>query len=564
MIFLGHNFGMDIREIATEYHSSNYGVDYYNFPNFVNSEYDYWVEQLLNAWDYEDVQMAAYEVQRIVAEECPIIICYENFLYTASRNPLDGMQVSPMQGGTNFETFTNLMGLYPEFETVTSAVDWPGTMNPFRAPWWYGDTATLQGRFNPMTLVYEGLARRDINGNIVPQLAKSINWNPAGQYIDIVLNKDLMWHDGKPFNPSDISFTYDYMQAHPVDPFTEPCSHVTDVAVLGDSELRIYLDHPSYWTFEELLQVPILPEHRWWYVDDPYSYANSLPIGTGPFAFYDYYGELYHGDTNMDLASHQLASARQPEVGSFWTPEDGDYMIGVDFYGGNLPLEYSITMTYDGVVEVITDSMDWSEVIRTGSIPSNIDEIEKVHYIWLPADVEVIVSVDWNTEADLDIYFWSPSTIFNEHLDEIILRSWPWTTNLDVDYSIGHFYLAHSPYLYQPYHVLLKGTTLTIGFGLSAYGATEELAEQNLRDRIDGGLVTIEIDADPVKGANEAYLWEYLTVQYDEITGLYRAHVPYRYYLKALPAGNYEIYWRIDDPIVGVVERVGYVTWVKG
>ncbi|MHA2350643.1 MAG: ABC transporter substrate-binding protein [Candidatus Thorarchaeota archaeon] len=564
MIFVGQNFGMDVREAAIEYHSSNYDVDYYNFPNFVNSEYDYWVDQLLNAWDYDEAQVAAYEMQRVFVEECPIIICYDNYVYSAARLPLDGMQVSSMHGGTNYETFTNLMGIYPEFETVTSAVDWPGTMNPFKAEWWYSDFATLQTKFNPMELVYEGLARRDINGNIVPQLAKTIDWNSAGSYIDIILNKDLMWHDGTPFSPWDIYFTLTYIQDHPVGLFAEACSHMTHVAVLGDKQVRIYLDYASYWNAEALLLVPILPEHIWMDVDDPYLYPNEVPIGTGPFALYEYYGELYYGDTDLDLAGHQLVTAAHPEAGSFWTTDDGDYMIGIDFYSGNLPLDYSITMTYDGCTQVITGSIDSSDVINTGSVPSSVDEIEKVHHVWLPADVDVFVVVDWNTDADLDIFFWPPITSFEEHLDEVILQRWPATTHTEFAHSIGHFYPAAAPYYYQPYHVLQKGTTLTIGFGLTAYGETEAMAEQNLRDRVDEGLVVIEIDAEPVRDAITGYLWEYMIVEYDGSTGLYRALVFYRYYLKAQPAGEYEIYWRLEDPYIGVRQSVGYVVWVKG
>jgi ABC-type transport system substrate-binding protein len=438
MIFLGRNFGMDIRDAAIDYHSSNYGVDYYNYPNFVNSEYDYWVDQLLNAWDYDDVQVAAYEVQRIFAEECPIIICYENFVYSASRNPLDGMQVSSMHGGTNYETFTNLMGVYPEFETVTSAVDWPGTLNPFRAEWWYSDFATLQTKFNPMELVYEGLARRDIDGNIVPQLAKSINYDPAGGYIDIVLNKDVMWHNGRSFSPWDIYFTMNYLQDYPVGLFADACSHVVSVAVMGDREVRIRLDQSSYWTVEDILQVPILPEHIWMHVDDPVNYENELAIGTGPFALYDFYG------------------------------------------------------------------------------------------------------------------------------DEVVLQQWPALTHMEVAYSIGHFYPAPAPYWFQPYHVLQKGTTLTIGYGMAAFDLTAELAEEKLRYRIENGLVVLEIDGKALADADSGYLWEYLTVEYDEYSGQFRAYVPYRYYQKALPAETYRIYWMLDDPYIGVLETTGYVTWVKG
>ena len=239
-------------------------------------------------------------------------------------------------------------------------------------------------------------------------------------------------------------------------------------------------------------------------------------------------------------------------------------MIGVDFYSGDLPLEYSITMTYDGNMEVITESIDWSDVIGTGYVPSSAEEIERLNYVWLPGGVEVTVVVDWNTNADLDIFFWSPSTIFNEQIDEIILQRWPATTNMEVAYSIGHFYSAPYPYWYQPYHVLQKGTTLTIGWTLTAYGVTAEMAEQNLRDRFDAGVVVIEIDGKAVTDAEPGYLWEFLWFGYDSSTGLFRAYVPYRYYLKAQPAGEYEIYWRLEDPIIEIRETVGYVVWVKG
>jgi hypothetical protein len=34
--------------------------------------------------------------------------------------------------------------------------------------------------------------------------------------------------------------------------------------------------------------------------------------------------------------------------------------------------------------------------------------------------------------------------------------------------------------------------------------------------------------------------------------------------MKAQPAGEYEIYWRLEDPYIGVRQSVGYVVWVKG
>ncbi|MFX1484432.1 MAG: ABC transporter substrate-binding protein, partial [Promethearchaeota archaeon] len=439
MVFFGITYGFDIVQIAEHYLSSNADVFAQNWANFRNEDYDFWCEQLQNAEDYSDVQEAVFELQKIMAYECPFIVCYENYVYSAVRRPLENFQISAIQGMTTYETFENLEGIYPDFETVTSAVNWPGTLNPFRAQWWTGVTGVTNDDlgFNPLTLVYESLARLDIDGYLVPQLAKTIDYNVKKQYIDIVLDDDTMWHNGKPFSADDIAFTMSYFQDHPIGIFAEPCSHVDWVEIVDDDQVRIHLDYASYWNMEAVLQVPILPQHIWMYVDNPVAYNNEVPIGTGPFSLYDYYGETIFGDTSIDFASNQLVTAAHPETGTIITPEDGDYLIGVDFWSGDLPLDYSITMTYDGITEFIEGSMELEDIIGEGYQPASADEIEKLHYIWLPGGVEVSIVVDWDTIADLDIYFWSPSTIYNEQIYEMTLQRWPPTVHRQVSYSIG-------------------------------------------------------------------------------------------------------------------------------
>ena len=566
MIFLGNNFDYNIRTAAEMYHSSNLGVYGQNYPNFENTEYDYWYEQLLIAEDYEHVQQAAFELQRIMAYECPIIICYENYEFGAARRPLENFQASSLQGTTNYETYVNLEGIYPDFETVTSTVTWPGTLNPFRAAWWYGMDSPTRAQFNPLTLVYESLARLDIDGYLVPQLAKTftVDYDGDGQFIDVVLNKDILWHDGKPFSVGDVAFTLAYIHDHPFGPFAETCSHIVGVEIVNDKQVRIHLDHPSYWTVEAVLQVPILPEHIWADIGNPYINGDILAIGTGPFALNEYIGDIIFGDTDLDLAGFQMVTISHPESATVWIPEEGEYLIGVDYWSGDLPLDYSITISYDGHEEVINGYMSWEDIISEGYLPSSADEIEKLHYIWLPAEVEVTFVVDWNTGADLDIYLWSPSAIVSEQFDEIILQRWPATTDIDVVYSIGHYYPAAAPYGLQPYHVLQKGTTLTIGWGLSVYDTTAENAEQSLRDCVASEIITIALNGKALSGVHSGYLWEHLSVEYDSIEGLYRAYVPYRYYLKAQPAGEYEVYWRFEDPVIGVLETTGTVVWLKG
>ena len=55
--------------------------------------------------------------------------------------------------------------------------------------------------------VLEGLVKIDRNGQIVSALAKDYKISKDGKEYTFILNKDVKFHDGKPFDAEDVKFT---------------------------------------------------------------------------------------------------------------------------------------------------------------------------------------------------------------------------------------------------------------------------------------------------------------------------------------------------------------------
>ncbi|MFX1483665.1 MAG: OmpL47-type beta-barrel domain-containing protein, partial [Promethearchaeota archaeon] len=338
--------------------------------------------------------------------------------------------VDPVHGATCIDTYSNLLTPSPVHDTVTAAVYAPPEFNPFTALWWYTTPDDVADRgFNPLTLVYEALARPDHTGTIVPWLASSYSVNVVGSSCDVYveLPSDVVWHDLMPLTANDVAFTYDYMNTHQCPIFYEAVSAVTSVDVLDATHFVIHLSRSSYWDQIAILQVPILPMHIWSGIADPYSYENTYPVGSGPFMFHSQSTDVIWGDTAIDFASNQMVSINWPEEAIIWTEEAGDYLIGVDYFSGDLPLDYTITISYDGHSEMITGTITSEDVLSVDYVPASAYEIEGLHYVTLPASTEVTIVVDWTTPggtADLDIYIWSPSSEYSSHLDSLLLQRW--------------------------------------------------------------------------------------------------------------------------------------------
>ncbi len=138
-----------------------------------------------------------------------------------------------------------------------------------------------------MSWVFDTLVWKDGKGYI-PGLAGSWKYNPENQSFIFELQKNVKWHDGKPFSSEDVVFTVEYFKKHPYQ--WVPMEAVAGAEADGPERVIIKMKGP-YAPFLAYVggSMPIIPKHIWEKVAVPARFNDpSAFIGTGPYKFVDF------------------------------------------------------------------------------------------------------------------------------------------------------------------------------------------------------------------------------------------------------------------------------------
>lgn len=137
-----------------------------------------------------------------------------------------------------------------------------------------------------VTLVYAGLMKIDPSGNLVPNIAESINVSEDGLTYNIKVQKNQSFHDGTPLTAKDVIFTFELVKNPELrSPLRGNWNEVT-IEPINEYELNVILKEP-YSPFIENFTLGIMPAHIWSNLpveQIPFSKFNTEPIGSGPFS----------------------------------------------------------------------------------------------------------------------------------------------------------------------------------------------------------------------------------------------------------------------------------------
>lgn len=137
-----------------------------------------------------------------------------------------------------------------------------------------------------VNLVYAGLTKRDQAGNIVLDMATSIEESQDKLHYDITINKDARFHDGSHVTTDDVIYTVSVIQNPTVkSPHRVEWEGVT-IEKKNDLEFTISLKQP-YPLFMSVLTIGILPKHVWKDLSEEQlslSDLNIHAIGSGPYS----------------------------------------------------------------------------------------------------------------------------------------------------------------------------------------------------------------------------------------------------------------------------------------
>ncbi|TFF68078.1 hypothetical protein EU520_00915 [Candidatus Thorarchaeota archaeon] len=269
MMFLGESFtDLDITWMADEYWSENANESYYNFPNFRNTTYDSWREQLLYSTEYGEVYEAARQMQEIWIHACPVIVCYENYVPHAYRTDrFSGFVAEPLDsiGGWWTCLRTHLTRSGYGILGGTLRVGLPHTTPQFNI---MIATGAASYDFPYLHLMYDSLLRRGPDGNDLSWLAKSYVVETHDDDSSVAegttrftfdIRTDITWTDGSRLTASDIVCALNFYRISPGNPLGQGMSEIYAAYTLSSFRLVVEVSQVSYWGRYAFCFKPILP-----------------------------------------------------------------------------------------------------------------------------------------------------------------------------------------------------------------------------------------------------------------------------------------------------------------
>ena len=136
--------------------------------------------------------------------------------------------------------------------------------------------------------LFDSLVALDADGRLLPDLAERWEVKAGGTVYVFHLREGVRWHDGHPFSPDDVRFTFERLAKYPS--FAdEAVRRVTRVEAPDERTVEIHLREPwaPFLTTIGWTGAYILPRHRARGLEMPGLEPGKdlAPVGTGPFRF---------------------------------------------------------------------------------------------------------------------------------------------------------------------------------------------------------------------------------------------------------------------------------------
>ncbi|QNE35597.1 ABC transporter substrate-binding protein [Leifsonia shinshuensis] len=141
--------------------------------------------------------------------------------------------------------------------------------------------ATQSASGYSMSAIYEPLMVVDYaKSTEAPWLAKKGTWNSDGTKLSIELRSGVKWSDGTAFSADDVAFTFGLIgQDKALNFYGLPIKSAT---ATDPTTVEVDFTRPAFQTLW-FLTAPV-QKAQWSTVADPVTFANTSPIGTGPYA----------------------------------------------------------------------------------------------------------------------------------------------------------------------------------------------------------------------------------------------------------------------------------------
>ena len=141
-------------------------------------------------------------------------------------------------------------------------------------------------------LVYENLVDFD-NGEIVPGLAESWEYNDDQTELTFHLRQGITFHNGEPFNAEAVKTNLEHKQSNPSFYTLKGITDITEMEIVDDYTITLHYDHPFYAYLQDFCWSDVCPMSALEFIIPDDFQTISGVAGTGPYIYDEYVAGEY-------------------------------------------------------------------------------------------------------------------------------------------------------------------------------------------------------------------------------------------------------------------------------
>lgn len=219
--------------------------------------------------------------------------------------------------------------------------------------------ATLGYRY----MIYEPLAMTNMikpTDKADPWLATDWVWESNFTKVTFTLDERAKWADGKPLTAADVEFTFNLLKKHSAlnwngIPF--------DGIAVEDGKVVLTFKESQFVNQNKIIQTFIVPKHIWEKVENPETWPNRTPVGSGPYK----------------LKTFTPQTTTLTATPAYWNGKTKVKELRYTAYNDNSAATTALA----------TGKVEWSFVFMPNHKQLFIDKDPKNHKLWFPSGLGI-------------------------------------------------------------------------------------------------------------------------------------------------------------------------------
>ena len=258
-------------------------------------------------------------------------------------------------------------------------------------------------------LVYENLVDFD-NGEIVPGLAESWEYNDDQTELTFHLRQGVTFHNGEPFNAEAVKTNLEHKQSNPSFYSLKGITDIQEIEIVDDYTITLHYDHPFYAYLQDFCWPDVNPMSAPEYIIPGDFQTISGVAGTGPYIYDEYVaGEYTRFVRNEDYWGE---TPYWDEVIVKYIPDSTSRLQALQtgeidmIYGGTLLTygEYDQALAMDGIDGQMAEKDTRVQVITTNATSPYLSDIrvrQAIAYAIDKEEMSVAISNGYEPPADI-------------------------------------------------------------------------------------------------------------------------------------------------------------------